>query len=42
MYQLDLKNRADKELVPGGRTRTFWGDKMLVSRFTLAPAVVVP
>ena len=37
MYMLDLKNRGDKELVPGGRTRTFWGDKMLVSRVSFAP-----
>ena len=42
MYQLDVKHRADKELVPGGRTRTFWGDKMLISRVTFAPDVVVP
>ena len=42
MYELDVTHRADKELVPGGRTRTFWGDKMLISRVNFALDVVVP
>ena len=38
----DLAGRTAKELFAGVTTQTFWGDKMLVSRVTFAPDVVVP
>lgn len=41
-YLLDVASRKTKELVPGGRTQTFWGDQMLVSRVDFDPNVVVP
>ena len=41
-YLLDLAGRASKELVPGGRTQTFWGDQMLISRVDFDPNVIVP
>ena len=41
-YFLDLDGRASSILVPGGRTRTFWADQMLVSRVDFDPLVVVP
>ena len=42
MYLLNADERAAKELVPGGRTKTFWGDNLLVSRVDFDPNVVVP
>ena len=30
-YFKDLAGRHEMQLVPGARTRTFWGDKMLLS-----------
>ena len=30
-YFCDLENREAKEIVPGVRIRTFWGDQMLLS-----------
>lgn len=42
MFRLDQANRASRELVPGGRTRTFWGEQMLISRIDFDPGVVVP
>lgn len=42
MYLLDIEHRADKELVPNGRAKTFWGTEMLVSRIDFDPGVVVP
>jgi quercetin dioxygenase-like cupin family protein len=42
MFLLDQANRAAKELVPGGRTKTFWGEQMLISRVDFDPGVVVP
>lgn len=42
MYFLDYLARQSKELVPGGRTKTFWGEQMLVSRVDFDPGVVVP
>ena len=42
MYFLDQSNRASKELGPGGRTQTFWGENLLVSRTDFDPNVVVP
>ncbi len=41
-FFLDLASRASKDIVPGGRTQTFWADKMLVSRVDFDPHVVVP
>lgn len=42
MYELDLMARKAKDLVPGGRTQTFWGEQMLISRVDFDPNVVVP
>lgn len=42
MILLDQPNRPTKDLVPGGRTKTFWGEQMLVSRVDFDPGVVVP
>lgn len=41
-YFLDVAARSTKELVPGGRTQTFWADKMLVSRVDFDPHAIVP
>ena len=41
-YYLDLAARRAKELVPNGRTQTFWGEQMLVSRVDFDPHVQVP
>ncbi|NIO00738.1 MAG: cupin domain-containing protein [Candidatus Latescibacteria bacterium] len=38
----DLQNREPKEIVPGARIRTFWGNEMLVSIADFVPNVVVP
>lgn len=37
MYYYDPQERQTKELVPGARTRTFWGDRMLLSLVELDP-----
>lgn len=39
---LNLEERAAKELFSGAAMRTFWGDKMMVSRVDFAAGVVVP
>lgn len=38
-YYLDLAARAAREMVPNGRTQTFWGEQMLVSRVEFGPHV---
>ena len=35
-------DRAPKELFPGALTRTFWGEKLLLSYLDLAPGAFVP
>ncbi len=42
MYYLDLTTRKAKEIVANGRTQTFWGEQMLVSRVDFDPHVQVP
>ena len=42
MYFYDSKERAAKELAPGARTRTFWGDKMLLSLVEIDANAEVP
>ena len=42
MYYHDPKERDSKELAPGVRTRTFWGDNMLLSIVDLDPNSEVP
>jgi quercetin dioxygenase-like cupin family protein len=34
--------RAPKEIFPGALSRTYWGDKLLLSLLELAPGCVVP
>jgi quercetin dioxygenase-like cupin family protein len=41
-FYLDLAARKSKELVPNGRTQTFWGEQLLVSRVNFAPNVQSP
>jgi quercetin dioxygenase-like cupin family protein len=41
-YFCDVENREAKEIVPGVRIRTFWGNEMLLSTADLAPNAVVP
>jgi quercetin dioxygenase-like cupin family protein len=41
-FYLDLAARKSKELVPNGRTQTFWGEQLLVSRVDFEPHVQVP
>lgn len=41
-YFLDVAARKSKELVPNGRTQTFWGEQMLVSRVDFGPHAQVP
>ena len=36
------KERRTKELVPGARTRTFWGDNILLSLVEVDPNSEVP
>lgn len=38
----DVKNREWKELVPGIRARTFWGDKMMVCHVALDEGATIP
>ena len=42
MYFHDPKGRQTKELAPGVTTKTFWGDKMLLSLVELEPDSPVP
>src|SRR3990172_7079317 len=39
---LETEARASKEIVPGVRIRTFWGDQQSLSLVDLAPNSVVP
>ncbi len=41
-YFFDPATRTPKELVPGIMSRTFWGDRMLVSLVDLAPNASIP
>ena len=42
MYYHDPQERQTKELAPGVRTRTFWGDNLLLSVVDLDPNSDVP
>ena len=42
MYYHDPKERLEKELAPGVRTRTFWGNNMLLSLVEIDPDCEVP
>lgn len=42
MYYYDPKSRQTKELAPGVRTRTFWGEKVLLSVVEFDPSSEVP
>ena len=42
MYYPDQRARQTKELAPGVRTRTFWGDNLLLSVLEFDPNSVVP
>ncbi|MBI3954073.1 MAG: cupin domain-containing protein [Chloroflexi bacterium] len=42
MYFHDPEAREHKQLLPGVRIRTFWGDKVLLSLVDLAPDAEVP
>ena len=42
MYYPDQRARQTKELAPGVRTRTFWGDNLLLSILEFDPNSVVP
>ncbi|MCP4424343.1 MAG: cupin domain-containing protein [Chloroflexi bacterium] len=42
MYFCDVKNREAKEIVPGIRIRTFWGEKMLLSDVELDAGAALP
>ncbi|MBM3943602.1 MAG: cupin domain-containing protein [SAR202 cluster bacterium] len=41
-YFYKAENRGEKELVPGARTKTFWGDKILLSLVTIDANSAVP
>jgi quercetin dioxygenase-like cupin family protein len=38
----DSSTRTPRELLPGVKARTFWGDRMLLSLVDLAPHTVIP
>ena len=38
----DVENREWKDLVPGVRARTFWGDKLMVCHVVVDEGAVVP
>jgi len=40
-YFCDLENREAKEMVPGVKIRTFWGDRMLLSIVDLSASAEV-
>jgi len=42
MYFCDLEERETREIAPGVRIRTFWGERMLISVVDLDPNAVVP
>jgi quercetin dioxygenase-like cupin family protein len=42
MYFCDLENRESKEVAPGVRIHTFWGEHMLLSIVDLDAGAVVP
>lgn len=42
MYYPDVASRAFKDLAPGIRARTFWGDQMLMARVDLDAGAVIP
>ena len=42
MYFCDAQNREAKEVVPGIRLKTFWGEKMLLSLVELDPGANLP
>ena len=42
MYYQDVEGRQTKELVPGARTRTFWGENILLSLVEVDPNCQVP
>ena len=42
MYYFDPKDRETKELAPGVRTRTFWGENLLLSVLEMDPNSEVP
>ncbi len=41
-YYFDSAARTRKELLPGVATRTFWGDRMLLSLVDLDPNTTIP
>jgi quercetin dioxygenase-like cupin family protein len=41
-YFPDIENRQAKEIAPGVRIRTFWGNEMLLSHAELTANAVVP
>lgn len=41
-YYLNTATRTAKDLVPGGRTQTFWAENLLISRIDFDPGVMVP
>jgi len=41
-YFIDAASRDSMDLVPGARTRTFWGDQMLLSLVEIDPNSEVP
>ena len=42
MYFCDIANRDVREVAPGVRMRTYWGEQMLLSMVELDPDAVVP
>ena len=42
MFFHDSEQRASKELMPGVTTRTFWGERILLSLVDLQPNAVIP
>ncbi len=42
MYFYTIDDRTEKELVPGIRARTFWGEKMLSAVVVLDPNAILP
>ena len=41
-FFLDASTRKSKELAPGARTKTFWGDQMLLSLVEVDANALVP
>lgn len=42
MYYFDLDKRPVRDLFPGATAKTFWGEKMMLSRVVIEPGGVVP